>query len=388
MRILAVGGGSGGHVTPIAAVLKSVSKYQDGVEYRVWCDRKFYRQAKATIHHVNPDARVDMILAGKLRRYHTLSIWQQLRRLNTIVLPNIRDFFLIVGGTIQSFFKLIIWRPNVVFCKGGFVCLPVGVAAHALRIPIVLHDSDALPGLANKILSRWAVSIGTGAPLNHYDYSADKARYVGIPIDEKFRPYSRSERTRLKTELGFTNTQPLVVITGGGLGAQSINQAVVAMLDQLLEVTNLLLISGTHNYQEVVEKVGAVDTTKFQVHAFISDKMVETLAAADLVVSRAGATTLIELAALAKPTIIVPNPHLTGGHQLKNAAVYSQGNAAEVIDDDQIINQPQVLLDTVASLILNNDALERMAKAIQSFSKPNAANDTAQLIIMAANRTT
>lgn len=349
----------------------------------MWCDRKFRRQAVETMHRVDDSLRVDTILSGKLRRYHSLSLWKQLLRFRTIVLPNIRDGFLIAGGTVQSFVKLIAWRPDVIFCKGGFVCLPVGLAARVLRIPVVLHDSDAHPGLTNRILSRWARAIGTGAPLENYPYPETIARHVGIPVDDRFRKYSAKERQAFKQALGFDDSRPLIVLTGGGLGAHSINNATAAVLDDLLRFTNVLLISGTHQHREIAQKTAGHDATKFQLHAFVGKKIVETLAAADLVVARAGATTLLELAALAKPSILVPNPYLTAGHQIKNAEVLVRESAGVILEDTSLVEMPNKLVDTVSALIMNPDELKRMSRAIHSFAKPHAASDMAEMILAA-----
>lgn len=366
-------------------MLSALAEKEPEAEFRVWCDKKFSRQARETMRRVNPSIPVEIISSGKLRRYHTLPLWRQLLRLRTIVLPNIRDSIFIAVGTLQSVVKLLMWRPDVIFCKGGYVCLPVGLAAHWLRIPLVLHDSDAHPGLTNRVLSKWAVSIGTGAPLEHYRYPAQKARYVGIPVDEQFRVYNAKERVRFKEELGFGNDRPLIVVTGGGLGATAINNAVVSVLDELLVSCNVLLISGTGQHAELAKKLKRYPKDRFQLHAFVSKNIVQTLAAADLVIARAGATTLLELAALAKPTIIVPNPYLTGGHQLKNAAVYTKKQAGVVIDEIRMIAEPHELLDTVTALILNPSELMRMSKAIHTFAKPEAARDMAAMVIEASS---
>ncbi len=349
----------------------------------MWCDRKFSRQARETMLRVEGTrVRVDVIASGKLRRYHTLPLWQQMLRFRTIVLPNIRDSFFIAYGVVQSFIKLILWRPDVIFCKGGYVCLPVGVAAHWLKIPLVLHDSDAHPGLTNRVLSRWAKHIGTGAPLEHYNYPASKARYVGIPVDARFHVYSDNERAQFKKQLGFDEVRPLIVVTGGGLGAASINQAIMSILDELLVNCNVLLISGTRQLGSLQKQAKQYDASHFQLHGFISDRMVETLTAADLVVARAGATTLLELAALAKPTVIVPNPYLTGGHQLKNAAVYTEKKASIIVDEERLLSHPHELLDTLNALILHPKELARMGQAIHQFAKPQAASDMAEMIIL------
>ena len=193
---------------------------------------------------------VQTILAGKLRRYHHLSVIRQLLW-PSLVLHNIKDMFLVIAGFFQSIFKFILWRPDVVFTKGGYVCLPVGVAAYLLRIPIVVHDSDAHPGLTNRILSKWASAIATGAPLKYYNYPAEKSRYVGIPIASEFHEFSESEQRIAKTKWGIDENRPLVVVTGGGLGASRINDAVALKLDELLNMASVVLISGNGQYDEL-----------------------------------------------------------------------------------------------------------------------------------------
>ena len=164
MKILAVGGGSGGHVTPVVAVLHELKNQNDSVVIRFWCDRTFASHARSIIKHFDASMSVQTIYSGKFRRYNNVSLWRQVTR-PSIVLFNIRDFFLVAIGFVQSVVKLLFWRPDVIFTKGGFVCLPVGMAAKLLGIPLVIHDSDAHPGLTNRILATWATTIATGEPL-------------------------------------------------------------------------------------------------------------------------------------------------------------------------------------------------------------------------------
>jgi UDP-N-acetylglucosamine--N-acetylmuramyl-(pentapeptide) pyrophosphoryl-undecaprenol N-acetylglucosamine transferase len=383
MKILAVGGGSGGHVTPVVAVLREFKKRDDSVEIRFWCDRKFAPQARSIMRHFDDSIPVETIFSGKLRRYNDLPLWRQLLRPVSIVLPNIRDAFLIGIGFLQSLVKLRSWRPDVVFTKGGFVCLPVGMAARVLKIPLVIHDSDAHPGLTNRVLSRWATRIATGAPLKFYTYPKGISRYVGIPINKEFAPFKTSERQALKEKLGFDPKRPLVVVTGGGLGARRINDAVAKRLNELLDITSLVLISGTAQYDELRATTSESDP-RFQLHAFISSGMAELLGAADVVVTRAGATTILELAALAKPTVLVPNGFLTGGHQLKNAQVYAESGAVEIINDHELYANPQLLVDTLTSLLANPARLADMSKKFHQFARPAAASDMADVVLEAA----
>lgn len=322
---------------------------------------------------------VETIISGKLRRYNNLPLWRQLLRPVSIVGPNIRDAFLVFVGFLQSYFKLLRLRPDVVFTKGGFVCLPVGMAARALKIPLVIHDSDAHPGLTNRVLAKWAARIATGAPLKFYPYPKSITTYVGIPVGATFRPFTDVQRKELKTTLGFDAKLPLVVVTGGGLGAQRINNAVVKRLDDLLGITQVVLISGAGQYDEL-RALTPQNDSHFQLHAFVSDGMAEVLGAADVVVTRAGATTTLELAALAKPSVLIPNGYLTGGHQLKNAAVYAESGAVEIIDEHELDANPQLLVDTLGSLLANPARLREMSAAFHAFAKPHAAEDMADII--------
>jgi UDP-N-acetylglucosamine--N-acetylmuramyl-(pentapeptide) pyrophosphoryl-undecaprenol N-acetylglucosamine transferase len=380
MRILAVGGGSGGHVTPVVAVLKVLRNQHPEAELRFWCDRGFAKQARATLDTFDTSLKMQTVVAGKLRRYHHLTLWQQLTW-PSLVLKNARDLLLVGVGVVQSFIKLILWRPNVVFTKGGFVCLPVGFAAHLLRIPLVIHDSDAHPGLTNRILARWATAIATGAPLEHYSYNPRISTYVGIPINEAFTPPTSAMERAAKKEWGIDPSTPLIVVTGGGLGATRINDTVMRTREQLMQVGSVILVSGAGQYDELRALVPE-DSSTFQLHAFVT-RMPSLLSAADVVVTRAGATTILELAALAKPTILIPNGKLTGGHQLKNAAVYEKGNAAVIVDEDAMLHKPEILAEAIASIINNPTKSHEMAERFHAFSKPDAAKDMAEIVLSA-----
>jgi UDP-N-acetylglucosamine--N-acetylmuramyl-(pentapeptide) pyrophosphoryl-undecaprenol N-acetylglucosamine transferase len=366
----------------VVAVLRELKQRDQTAEIRFWCDRKFEKQARSIIKHFDTTIHVSTIFSGKLRRYHNLPLWRQLLRPVSIVLPNARDMLFVGMGCAQSLVKLLFWRPDVVFTKGGFVCLPVGFAAKILGIPLVIHDSDAHPGLTNRILSKWATSIATGAPLEYYPYPKNKSHYVGIPIAQEFKVFSAEEQKVAKQSLGLDAEYPLVVITGGGLGARRINDAAVAALDGLLEFTSVILISGMAQYDELTALVPK-NNPRFQLHSFVSTGMETMLGAADVVVTRAGATTILELAALAKPTILVPNGFLTGGHQLKNAAVYADKQAVEVIIEDDMMADTSYLTTRVKQLLENTPRRQAMAFALHEFARPDAAKDMATLILNA-----
>ena len=344
-------------------------------------DKKFGTQAQEIMQKATVPVRTKKICAGKFRRYHKVSFIKQLFNVSTNF-KNFRDLFSTMFGFFESLWILLRFRPDVVFTKGGFVCVPLGLAAHILKIPIVIHDSDAHPGLANRILARWATTIATGSPLENYDYPASRSHYVGIPVNATFHPIKPTEQQRLKGALGLHDTKkPLVVVTGGGLGARNINRAITAIAPQLLDKTAIVHVTGSGNYQEVLAQ--APEHIDYIARPFISG-LAPLFGAADVVITRAGATTTQELAAMAKPVIIVPNPFLTGGHQLKNAAVYEKANAALVIEEEELVTKPTVLRRAVEELLADAKKRAQYGLRLYAFAKPDAAVDMAALIVEAA----
>lgn len=326
---------------------------------------------------------VETIWAGKLRRYAHLSFLQHFT-IPSVLFPNIRDVFLVVIGTIQSIFRLIVWRPDVVFAKGGYVSLPVGYAAWVLRIPLVIHDSDAQPGLTNRLLAPFAKAIGTGVSLDHYNYPASKTTYVGIPIDAAYEPYDDDRRRKLQRSLAFDPRRPLVVFVGGGLGAKQLNDAVALHLPKLLEHTNVILIAGSAQYDEL-RSLTPQNDPRFILKDFVSHGMVDIQGAADVVVSRAGATAILELAAMAKPTILVPSKRLLW--QVKHAKVYADEHAVLMLDEDKFSDaEDQTFIKTVLGLLRDEAMRNRLSKNIHRLARPNAARDMAAMIIRASRK--
>jgi UDP-N-acetylglucosamine--N-acetylmuramyl-(pentapeptide) pyrophosphoryl-undecaprenol N-acetylglucosamine transferase len=176
-----------------------------------------------------------------------------------------------------------------------------------------------------------------------------------------------------------------VVITGGGLGAKRINDAAAQSLDQLLPVSSVILISGAGQYDQLRATTPHNDP-RFQLYSFVSKDMALMLGAADLVVTRAGATTILELAALAKPTLLIPNGYLTGGHQLKNAAAYAENGAVAVLEEEAMMASSTLFASTVLELLADPVKTNRMSKAFHEFAKPQAAADMADMIVLAAKK--
>ena len=388
MRILVVGGGSGGHVTPVVAVVREILKVRPRAKIEFWTDKKYYKNARKITIENGLDIKIRKVVAGKLRRYTNFTFITYLQNFD-VVIKNVVDFFKTIGGLFQSFFRLLINRPDVIFLKGGYVCLPVGVVAHLLRIPYVIHDSDAAPGLTNRVLSKHATKIATGMPLEYYNYPEERAEWTGIPISEEFSPASEAKQRALKKELGFDEKEPLIVVTGGSQGAQHINEAMREILPQVLKISSVMLIAGRERYPEMLDlkdyevwEEGELKTN-FRIIEF-SAEMYKLFGAADIVISRAGASTMTELSSMAKAVIMVPNEKLPGYHQVKNAAAYEKANAAVVVPDDKMHEDPELLLKAVRRLINHPEEREEISKNLKKFSKDNAAENLAKTVISVA----
>lgn len=319
------------------------------------------------------------IYSGKLRRYHNVSLARQLLDVPT-VLKNVRDVFLVGVGFLQSLRFLRKTKPDAVFTKGGFVCLPVGLAAKFLKIPLIIHDSDAHAGLTNRILAKYATAIATGAPLSNYNYPKDKTRYVGVPVSAAFRPLTPKAQKQYKAQLGLHNTnKPLLVVTGGGLGARNLNRVITTIAPKLLEDVAILHITGEKKYQEVL--ASAPEHIDYLIKPFLPEGFEVAFGAADIVVTRAGATTMAELAAMSKAVIVVPSPYLAGGHQLKNAQMFAKKRAAVVIQEEAIILDSRKLTKIIRVLCAHPDKRQQLGERLHHFGRPDAALDTAMMIV-------
>lgn len=366
----------------MVAVINQLAATKASIEVRFWCDRGYRRQSgELLMNQATVDVKVSNILAGKLRRYHGSSLFQKLLDIPTIIL-NIFDVFLVALGFLQSLIKLIIWRPKVIFLKGGFVCLPVGYAAFLLRIPMVIHDSDAHAGLTNRLLAPLARYIATGAPLEYYNYPKNKASYVGIPVQSNARLYSESEKRKLKKKFDVDPKRPLLVVTGGGLGAKRINDVMVEISPRLIDRASVVHLSGSSQYNELLDRIPS--SSDYKLISFLSEGFTELIGAADIVVSRAGASSLAELASVGASVILVPNVQLVGNHQMKNAQIYLENEAVMFADENEFVEHPNKLLSQIVSLLDDNEKRQKLGKVLLGFAKPNAAKDVADLIRKAA----
>ena len=382
-RIILTGGGSGGHITPLLAVAHELKRLRPDAEL-VYVGQRGDHLGDIPAEDPNID-RSFTVRAGKFRRYHGEGL-KQLFDLPTLA-KNIRDAWFVLVGIVQSFWLLRRLRPQVVFVKGGFVGVPVGLAAAMLRIPFVTHDSDAMPGLANRIIARWAKVHAVALPKEVYKYPASKTVTVGVPISHKYRPLTDEERLHVREQLGLENFKQIVLVTGGGLGAQRLNEAVAVSLSELLQKYPKLAVvqlAGRKLVEELkgryAKQLTTADRERVIVHGYVTN-LYDYSGVADVVITRAGGTSMAEFAAQGKACIVVPNPVLAGGHQLKNAKVLEDHHAIRVVDNAVLQADHRALLPPLYELLDDPDRARQLGENLATIAQPDAAHKLAVLLL-------
>ncbi len=380
--IVLTGGGSGGHITPLLAVAAEL-KQQDPDARIVYIGHTGDKLADIPAKDPNID-EVFSVRAGKLRRYHGEG-WKQLLDIPTMV-KNIRDVLYVAIGILQSRKLLKRIKPSVIFIKGGFVGVPVGLAAGQLHVPYITHDSDAIPGLANRIIAKKAAMHAVAMPVDTYNYPAEKTVSTGIPLRGEFVPVTDSLKHQYRQDLGVADTAKLVFIIGGGLGSQRINKAVADTVPHLLgEFPELQIVHavGRANSDDMSARyktLGTSEQGRVEVKSYVDD-VYRYSGAADVVITRAGATNLAEFALQGKACVVVPSPFLAGGHQLKNAEYLERQGAAIIIDEAELSADANRLARQVSELLTDEKRREELGKRFSTFAKPDAASQIAQLIL-------
>lgn len=378
MKVLLIGGGTGGHITPLLAVARELKKIDSSIELVGVCEK----QAKfVELFHKEPSiTKVYQVRAGKYRRYAGLRWYQKLLDVKTVLL-NIRDGFRTVAGYIEARGLLKKLKPDIILIKGGFVGVPIGFAASRLNIPFITHDSDSTPGLANKLISRWAAVHATGMPKQLYNYPSDKTVYTGIPVSADFTKVTPKLRAEYRSYLGLGSCKQIITVIGGSHGAGRLNDDMISVVGRLMQkhdYLGIVHIAGS-NHENTVSRIYdgellAEERKRVVVKGFVSDPAKHT-GAADIVVSRAGATVLAELALQSIPAVLVPG-RLAGGHQDKNANYYVKSNAAVSVE----FGDTEGLLHTLDELLKDPHKLKSLSENLNKLSKPDAAKELAELV--------
>ena len=373
MRILVSGGGTAGHVAPILAVVDALLKQDSAIEL-LYVGQSSGVEARLARQAGIPFAA---IRAGKFRRLPGASLLANLADIGSQA-RNLRDVGRVGRGLLQALTILRKFKPDVIFIKGGYVGLPVGWAARLLRIPYVIHESDIAPGLANRLLATHAQVIATGFPIAHYSrWPSAKLRFTGNPVRASVLAGNRAAGLK---HFNLSGKRPVILILGGSQGARAINRAVLSAAPELLGHYDILHVTGPGEYQVALAHATShkLDSHRYQLYPYLEDDFGLACAIATLVISRAGAGAISELAALAKPTILIPNA-AAAAHQEVNAAVLKRAGAVVMLPERELSSNSLVV--AITSIMSSESRQKDLANAIGSFHQPNAASILAGLIL-------
>ena len=320
---------------------------------------------------------------GKFRRVPGSSIIRQLLDVKNTAL-NLRDMLRIGAGVVKSRRVIKQFKPDVIFNKAGTTGIPVGIAANQLKVPMVIHEPDAAPGLANRILSRWATFVAVGFPAEAYSgtvFPAQKLKFTGTPIQQTI---VNGKAAAARKRYGLENKLPLVLVVGGSQGGMALNTAVLSILKDLTAKAQVVHATGPYDFQRVnrrAEELELKSHNRYKVFDFLNyEELADLYAAADIVVARAGANTIAELAALKRTVVLVPNQE-AAAHQLLNARRIGEAGGAIVVSD----REPEALFAALSRLLGSDTEKKKLAANLaESFAKPKAAAELADLIILAS----
>ncbi len=332
-KVLLTGGGTAGHVTPNIALLPSLR----AMDY----DIKYIGSYDGIEKKLIEDEGIDYIgiSSGKLRRYMSLK--------------NFTDPFRVVKGYNEAKKFIKSYKPDVLFSKGGFVSVPVVLAAKKYQIPIIIHESDMTPGLANKISIPYATKVCHNFPETKQYLPEGKSVLTGSPIREELHKGNKISGLDL---CGFTANKPTIMVIGGSLGANAVNDAVRACLMPILKDYQLVHLCGKGKVDDSLNNIAG-----YKQFEYVKDELKDLFAMSDIIISRAGANAICEILALKKPNILIPlSAKASRGDQILNAESFRKQGFSEVLDEDIIT--PELLMKTINKVYNNkNDYIETMS---------------------------
>lgn len=351
-RIVLTGGGTAGHVTPHLSLIPRLKEMGYDIHY-IGTEKGIEHQMIAQI----PGVTYHAVKSGKLRRYFSLQ--------------NFTDPFRVIAGAFQSVALMHQLKPDVLFSKGGFVSVPVVVGAWLCRVPAVCHESDLTPGLANRICAKFATKVATTFP-ECAKALGEKGVHTGTPLRPELFQGSRAAGLAL---CGFDGQKPVLLMTGGSLGAQSVNKCLRQALPSLLPHMDVVHLCGKGNLDESL-----MNTPGYCQKEFLSAEMPDALAMADIVLSRAGSNTLSELLALHKPMLLVPYPlSASRGDQIENAKSYQRQGLARVLTQEDMT--PETMTQALLSLL---DERQQMLETLKACPVQDGTQAVLNLIQQAA----
>ncbi|MFH1428083.1 MAG: undecaprenyldiphospho-muramoylpentapeptide beta-N-acetylglucosaminyltransferase [Patescibacteria group bacterium] len=352
-KILLTGGGTGGSVTPLLAIVDELFRnIKSECPYRfIWLGTR-----KGPEREMVKDVKIKFIpiANGKFRRYFSIK--------------NLIDPFFIIIGFFQALAIILVWRPNLVMSAGSFVSVPIVWAAWILRVPVIIHQQDVRPGLANKLMAPCAKVVTVTFRESLDDYG-EKAVWTGNPVALKNREHRARNNFYIKKDL------PIVLAVGGGTGSEAINKLVLASLGELAEICQIIHITGRDKNKNSISSTREKNENYKSYEFLEHEKIMEIMTAADLVISRAGLGLLTELSYLAKPAILIPLP---SSHQEINARIFQKKEAAIVLDQKSLTTEE--FTNNIKKLIADNELRKKLSDNISQVMKKGANQEIVKII--------
>ena len=367
MRILLTGGGTGGHFFPLLALIREIKRIAD--EDQIIDLEFFYMATDDYGRDLLREAEVTIITVhgGKMRRYFSPA--------------NISDFFKTIMGIFQALWNMYLIYPDVVFSKGGHSAFPAVFAARVLRIPTIIHESDAVPGKVNRFAAGFARRIAIAFVGAQLYFPKAKTALVGIPLRKGVFGGSRSAA---KETLNIFSDLPVIAYLGASQGAQKINEVGLDILKDLTGEYEVVHQTGTTNLAGVVSEAQVVlefaHKERYHPFGFLDEPgMRDFYNVSDLIISRAGASSIFEIALWGKPSILIPLKDAAQDHQRENAYEYAGTGAALVIEEQNLT--PHILYSEIKKVMDNTSLREKMSAAAKKFSRPDSAELIAREIL-------
>lgn len=367
MKILFTGGGTAGHIFPIISIIREI--------------RKNYPKKRTKFFYVGPNdefirdlmekegIRAKIILAGKLRRYFSFD--------------NFIDIFIKFPlGFLQALYYVFTISPDLIFSKGGYGSLPVVLAGWLLMTPIICHESDASPGLANRISGFFSLKIITAFPEQEVEYfSKKKMISLGNPIRPELLQGSSQEG---ESFFNLTKEKPVLLVLGGSQGAQRINDKILLDANNFLSNFELIHQTGKSNFEQIKREILAVAKKEllkyYHPFPFLNEKeMALAYKSADFVISRAGANSIFEIAASGKPAILIPLHGSAQDHQLKNGYVYAKAGAGIVLEESNFT--PNFAIQKIKMVLSDQEQHQKMLQNARKFATIEAGKNIAEYIM-------
>ena len=357
MKVVIAAAGTGGHINPGIAIANKIMEKEPDSEII------FIGTPRGLENDLVPRAGYEL---------KTIDAYGINRKIN---LDNIKRLYKTTKSVGEAKKILKEFKPDVVIGTGGYICVSVGIAANRLKIPIVLHESNAFPGVAIKLLSKKAKAVLLG--FEDAKTRLPKAKNVvvtGTPTKIKSSKLTDEEKANLRSALMLKNELPLVLVFGGSQGARSINNAIIGIIENKLNKNyQIIWAAGKGNFenikQQLAEKnmdIDNIENAKIMPYIYNMQEVMET---SDLVVSRSGAMTITEISNLAKPAIFIPFPFATENHQEYNARVLEKVGAAKIILDKNL--NYKNLNDTIELMVENKEQLKEMGKKAGKIANTN-----------------